>query len=118
MWVIVILQLLKSRIIKFLLWLTLTNTHSAIVGIISFNPHNHLMIETWYLSHFFKCLFGFSQWLSGKEFACQFRCGFNFWVRKITYRRKWQHIQVLLPGKSHGHRSLVDYSPWGCKSWT
>ena len=22
---------------------------------------------------------------------------------------------VTLPGKSHGQRSLVDYSPWGCK---
>ena len=22
---------------------------------------------------------------------------------------------VLLPGKSHGWRSLVSYSPWGCK---
>ena len=22
---------------------------------------------------------------------------------------------VLLPGKSHGQRSLVVYSPWGCK---
>ena len=23
--------------------------------------------------------------------------------------------QVLLPGKSHGWRSVVSYSPWGCK---
>ena len=22
---------------------------------------------------------------------------------------------VFLPGKSHGQRSLMDYSPWGCK---
>ena len=22
---------------------------------------------------------------------------------------------ILLPGKSHGQRSLVGYSPWGCK---
>ena len=22
---------------------------------------------------------------------------------------------VFLPGKSHGQRSLVGYSPWGCK---
>ena len=21
----------------------------------------------------------------------------------------------IIPGKSHGQRSLVDYSPWGCK---
>ena len=29
------------------------------------------------------------------------------------WRRKWQPTQVLLPGKSHGRRSLVGYSPWG-----
>ena len=27
--------------------------------------------------------------------------------------RKWQPIPVFLPGKSHGQRSLADYSPWG-----
>ena len=32
------------------------------------------------------------------------------WVR----RRKWQPTPVLLPGESHG-RSVVGYSPWGCK---
>ena len=26
---------------------------------------------------------------------------------------KWQPTPVLLPGKSHGWRSLVGYSPWG-----
>ena len=26
-----------------------------------------------------------------------------------------QPTPVFLPGKSHGHRSLVDYSPWGHK---
>ena len=30
-------------------------------------------------------------------------------------RKKWQFTPVLLPGKSHGQRSLVGYSPWGCK---
>ena len=37
------------------------------------------------------------------------------WVGKIPWRRKWQSTPVLLPGKSHGQRSLVAYSPWGCK---
>ena len=31
------------------------------------------------------------------------------------WRRKWQPTPVLLPGESHGGRSLVGYSPWGCK---
>ena len=29
------------------------------------------------------------------------------------WRRQWQPTPVLLPGKSHGQRSLVGYSPWG-----
>ena len=37
------------------------------------------------------------------------------WVRKIPWRRKCKPTAVLLPGKSHGWRSLVDYSPWGRK---
>ena len=43
------------------------------------------------------------------------RPGFNPWVGKIPWRRKWQATPVLLPGKFHGLRSLVDYSPWGHK---
>ena len=33
----------------------------------------------------------------------------------MTWKRKWQPSLVLLPGKSHGWRSLVGYSPCGCK---
>ena len=43
------------------------------------------------------------------------RPGFDPWVRKILWRRKWQPTPVFLPGKSHGQRSLADYSSWGCK---
>ena len=30
------------------------------------------------------------------------------------WRRQWQPTPVLLPGKSHGWRSLMGCSPWGC----
>ena len=40
---------------------------------------------------------------------------FDPWVGKMPWRRKWQPTPVLLPGKFHGWRSLVGYSPWGCK---
>jgi len=33
---------------------------------------------------------------------------------KLFWRRQWQPTPVLLPGKSHGQRSLVGCSPWGC----
>ena len=32
-----------------------------------------------------------------------------------NWRRQWQPTLVLLPGNSHGRRSLVGYSPWGRK---
>ena len=48
--------------------------------------------------------------------ACQCRGHvFDPWVRKIPWRRKWQPSQVFLPWKSHEHRSLGGYSPWGCR---
>jgi len=58
---------------------------------------------------------GFPGGASGKEPACQCRrhkrCGLDPWVRKITWRRAWQPTPVLLPGESHGQRSLEGYSP-------
>jgi len=39
----------------------------------------------------------------------------SLWVRKILWRRKWQHTLVSLPGESHRPRSLVGYSPSGHK---
>ena len=38
------------------------------------------------------------------------RPGFDPWVQKILWRRKWQPTPVFLPGESHGQRSLVGYS--------
>ena len=32
---------------------------------------------------------------------------------KFPWRRQWHPTPVLLPGKSHGRRSLVGCSPWG-----
>ena len=40
---------------------------------------------------------------------------FDPWVGKIPWRRKWQPTPILLPGKFHGQRSLVGYSPWNRK---
>ena len=62
---------------------------------------------------------GFPAGTSGKEPACQCRrskrCGFDPWVRKIPWSRKWQPTPVFLPGKSQGQRSLVGYNPGHCK---
>ena len=62
---------------------------------------------------------GFPCGASGKEPACQCRRhkrhGFHSWVGKIPWSRGWLTISVSWPRKSHGQRSLADYSPWGCK---
>ena len=34
-------------------------------------------------------------------------------ARLLSRRRQWHPTPVLLPGKSHGWRSLVSCSPWG-----
>ena len=52
------------------------------------------------------------------------RHGFNPWVGKIPWSRKWQPTPVgfqnssgILLGKFHGQRSLIGYSLWGWKEW-
>ena len=59
---------------------------------------------------------GLPWWLSGKEVVYQRnRHGFDAWVRKVPWKRKWQPTPVFLPGKFHEQRSLAGYSPWGHK---
>ena len=62
---------------------------------------------------------GFPGDCGGKESAWQCRAckkhGFDPWVEKIPWNRKWQLTPVFLPGKFQGQRSLASYSPWSCK---
>ena len=63
---------------------------------------------------------GFPGGASGKEPACQCGrhksrgCGRS--VRKIPWRRAWQPTPGLLPGESHGQRSLAGYSAEGFRA--
>ena len=64
-----------------------------------------------------------AKWLSNR-YACP--CSFPPWKKsrilnishRILRRRQWHPTPVLLPGKSHGRRSLAGCSPWGRKSRT
>ena len=62
---------------------------------------------------------GFPGGASGKEPTCKagdvMGLGFDPWVRKILWRRAQQPTPVFLPGESHGQKSLVGYSPRGCR---
>ena len=73
------------------------------------------------LSAFFIVQFSHPYMTTGKTFGGGFGliqqviAMWETWVRSLGWRRKWQPTPVLLPGKSHGHRSLVGYSSWGHK---
>ena len=41
--------------------------------------------------------------------------GFNPWVGKIPWSKKWQPTLVFLPEKSHGQRSSEGCSPKVCR---
>ena len=41
---------------------------------------------------------------------------FHSQVREIPWRRAWQPTLVFMPEESHVQRSLVSFSPWGCKN--
>ena len=43
------------------------------------------------------------------------RPGFDPWVGKIPWKRKWQPTPVFLPGESHEQRNLAGYGLLGCK---
>ena len=42
---------------------------------------------------------------------------FNLKLGILGRRRQWHPTPVFLSVKSHGRRSLVGCSPWGCKEW-
>ena len=58
-------------------------------------------------------LLGFPGGSDGKESTCNERPGLDPWVG--VKEGNGLSTPVFLPGESHGQRSLVGYSPWGCK---
>ena len=78
----------------------------------SLDGKSHSRVHIWKLL----CQTGFPGGSEVKASACTCRRpGFDPWVGKIPWRRKWQPTPVFLPGESHGLRSLVNYSPQCCK---
>ena len=82
-------------------------------------PHIWWALTLWHSKHFISII-SFNPYITlGKKPTCQCRRpkrhGFNLWVRKIPWRRKWQCTPVFLPGKFHGQRSLAGCGPWGRK---
>ena len=84
-------------------------------------PDYKLMwLPLWVLLYRCQRTSGPPRWCCGKEYVCQCRwhksCGFDPWVEKIPWSRKWQPTPVFLPGK------FTDRGNWkapvhGAKSW-
>ena len=56
----------------------------------------YIFIYKYYICILYINICGLPWWLSGQESACQCRkCGFDPWVRKIPWRRKWQPGNIL-----------------------
>ena len=68
----------------------------------------------WAESLVFIGLLGFPRWCSGKKSVslCR-RHGFDPWVGKTPWSRKWKPTLVFLPGELHEQGSLVSYTSWG-----
>ena len=58
---------------------------------------------------------GLLQWLSKLRICLQCRrcsrLGFDPWVRKILWRKKWKTTLEFLSEEFHGQRGLANYSP-------
>ena len=71
-------------------------------------------------SHFWMFIVDFARDVN-ITFVSRIVCQINSFILCVCmlshWRRQWQPTPVLLPGKSHGQRSLVGCSPWGrCQS--
>ena len=58
---------------------------------------------------------GFFTTSATREAPAMHQSGFNPWLGKVPWRRKWLTTPVFLPGEFHGQKSLAGYSPWGRK---
>ena len=97
--------------------------------------HCHLVAVTWITAHSLKvtesgCILLCQKFsLKGLENQIGRKVSSKHWSSKYLkfqikqpnlshQRRQWHPTPVLLPGESHGQRSLVGCSPWGRWSWT
>ena len=60
-----------------------------------------------------KCSLGISNFL--EETSSLSQCVVYTHTHTHIWRRPWHHTTALLPGKAHGQRSPVGFSPWDCE---
>ena len=65
--------------------------------------------------------YGLSRWFGGERIHMPMQEMQETWVQSLGWEDPLEeematHSPIFLPGESRGQRSLVGYSPWGCKS--
>ena len=79
-------------------------------------PTQHVFTLKFSVLLSYTLLQGFPWWFRWWRICLQCgRSGSDHCVGKIPWRRAWQPTPVFLPRESHGQRSQVGYSPWGCR---
>ena len=107
----------KNCSLGFILWPLLINEMASWPATAQFPLISQLFRAPLLTQHIWypQWITGFPGGTNGKEPSCQCRRhkrhGFDPWVRKILWKRKWQPTPVFLPGESLGQRSLASYIP-------
>ena len=71
---------------------------------------NSNLYYVWHLWGSYLCIFVNPQFFTNRIHGTSFG---SWVVKNLPCRRQWHPTPVLLPGKSHGWRSLEGCSPWG-----
>ena len=80
---------------------------SQVKVIVNPNPHHQMGYFIYKLKNKQSSFFFFFAHYKASQQRCK--------VPGMNRRRQQQPTPVLLPGKSHGWRSLIGHSPWGCE---
>ena len=92
----------------------LSMTYSLIIIISGFYSHcckrQNFILYSWVIFH---CIYTHCIFICSSVNEHCFHLISIVSTMLLYWRRQWHPTLVLLPGKSHGRRSLVGYSPWG-----
>ena len=88
----------------------MVSTFQMEIPVLYLKPLEQMLIEIWNFGDFRKLIIYIYHLLDNTP--RHRRHGFDIWVRKIPWSRKWQPTTVFLPGEFLRQKSLADYSPW------
>jgi len=90
------------------------NTWHEIYSLMNFKVYSSVLLTIWTLLYITSLeLFRLAWWSQGTVMYSIWQYFLLFLTLSSIQRRQWHPTPVLLPGKSHGWRSLEGCSPWG-----